>query len=98
MATPVRVLALFRAKPDKIAELEAVLRAFVAPTRGEAGCVFYDLQQNPADPADFSFFEEWESEEHLEAHAASDHIAAGRALMPDLLAVPGDVRTYRQIA
>jgi quinol monooxygenase YgiN len=94
----VRVLALFRALPGKEQELEAVLRAFVAPTRQEAGCIFYDLQRNIADPLDFTFFEEWESQAHLDAHSRSAHIAEGRAKLPALLAVPGDVRVYHQIA
>lgn len=93
----VRVLALFRANPDKIADLEAVLRSFVEPTRKEAGCIFYDLQQNIADPADFTFFEEWETIEHLKVHGESVHIQAGRQKFPGLLAAPADVRIYHQI-
>jgi len=89
-----RVVALFRAKPDKIEELREVLSAFVAPTVKEKGCVFYQLHQNLADPADFSFLEEWESEEDLAAHSRSEHIQAGRQKFPDLVEVPPDVRRY----
>ncbi len=93
-----RVVALFRAKPDKIEELRQALTAFVAPTVKEKGCVFYQLHQNLADPADFSFLEEWESEEDLAAHSRSEHIQAGRKLIPDLVSAPGDVRRYRLLA
>lgn len=91
----VRVVALFKAKPDKIEELREVLTAFVSPTVKEKGCVFYQLHQNLADPADFSFLEEWETEADLDAHSRSEHIQAGRKKLPDLLAAPGDVRRYK---
>lgn len=90
-----RVVALFRAKPDKIEELREVLTAFVAPTVKEKGCVFYQLHQNLRDPADFSFLEEWESEEDLDAHSQSEHIQAGRKKFPDLVELPPDVRRYK---
>lgn len=90
-----RVVALFRAKPDKIEELKEVLTAFVGPTVKEKGCVFYQLHQNLADPCDFSFLEEWESEEDLNAHGRSEHIQLGRQKFPDLVAQPPDVRRYK---
>jgi quinol monooxygenase YgiN len=93
----VRVVALFRAKADRIDELREVLTGFVGPTVAEKGCVFYQLHQNLADPADFSFLEEWETEEDLKAHSQSAHITEGRKKLPDLLAAPGDVRRYRML-
>jgi quinol monooxygenase YgiN len=90
-----RVVALFRAKPDKIEELKQVLTDFVAPTVKEKGCVFYQLHQNLKDPQDLCFLEEWESEEDLDAHGQSAHIQAGRKLIPDLVEIPADVRRYK---
>lgn len=90
-----RVVALFRAKPDKINELLEVLTAFVAPTVKEKGCVFYQLHQNMYDPSDVIFIEEWETEADLDAHSQSAHIQEGRKRLPDLLAAPGDVRRYK---
>jgi len=90
-----RVVALFRAKPDKIEELKQVLTDFVAPTVKEKGCVFYQLHQNLKDPQDLCFLEEWECEEDLDAHGQSAHIQAGRKLIPDLVEVPADVRRYK---
>lgn len=90
-----RVLALFRAKPDKIDELRETLTAFVGPTVKEKGCVFYQLHQNLAEPTDFIIFEEWESAADLDTHSQSAHIQIGRAKFPDLLAAPADVRRYQ---
>jgi quinol monooxygenase YgiN len=89
----IRVVAHFRPKPGKSDEARALLLGFTAPTRAEKGCVFYDLHQNPADPEDLTFIEEWESAEDLDAHAQSAHIQAGRNRMPDVMDLV-DVRRY----
>jgi quinol monooxygenase YgiN len=95
---PIRVVARFKAKPGRIEDLKRVLTGFVAPTRAEDGCIIYDLLENNGDPTDLTFVEEWTSEEALEKHLASEHIARGRAELPELLEGEGDIRVYRQIA
>lgn len=92
----IRVVAHFKPKPGKLEEARQLLLGFTAPTRQEKGCVLYDLHENPADPDDLTFIEEWESEEDLDAHGESTHIQAGRKRIPDLMAV-ADVRRYRFI-
>jgi quinol monooxygenase YgiN len=94
----IRVVARFKAKPGRTEDLKRVLTAFVEPTRVEDGCITYDLLENLSDPADLTFVEEWTSEEALEKHLASEHIAIGRAELPDLIEGEGDIRVYRQIA
>ncbi len=76
--------------------LPAPVAGFTAPTRAERGCVFYDLHENPADPEDLTFIEEWDSAEDLDAHSQSAHIQAGRKQMPDLMDLV-DVRRYQLI-
>ena len=90
----IRVVAHFKPKPGKLEEARALLLGFTQPTRAEKGCVFYDLHDNPADPEDLTFIEEWESEEDLDAHSKSTHIQDGRKRMPDLMDVV-DVRRYK---
>ncbi|MEZ5354078.1 MAG: putative quinol monooxygenase [Bryobacteraceae bacterium] len=92
----IRVVAHFKPKPGKLEQARELLLGFTAPTRQEKGCVFYDLHENPADPEDLTFIEEWDSEEDLEAHGQSVHIQEGRKRMPDLMDVV-DVRRYRMI-
>ena len=89
----IRVVAHFRPKPGKLEEARTLLLDFTVPTRAEKGCVFYDLHENPTDPEDLTFIEEWESAEDLDAHAQSAHIQAGRKRMPDLMDLV-DVRRY----
>jgi quinol monooxygenase YgiN len=90
----VRVVARVISRPDSVAHVREVLLAQVGPTRGEAGCIQYDLMQNAADPTDFTFYEEWASVEALMAHSASAHLARSRPLLEGHLVLPTDVRRY----
>jgi quinol monooxygenase YgiN len=90
----IRVVAHFKPKPGKSDEVRRLLLGFTAPTRKEKGCVFYDLHENPDDPEDLTFIEEWETVEDLDAHGQSTHIREGQKRMPDLMDV-ADVRRYR---
>jgi quinol monooxygenase YgiN len=44
-------------------------------TRREPGCISYTFSGDLADPGRFRLFEEWESQEALDAHFASPHMA-----------------------
>ncbi len=58
--------------------------------------MFYDLHENPADPEDLTFIEEWNSAEELDAHGQSAHIQEGRKRMAELMDKV-DIRRYRVI-
>jgi len=94
----VRVVAHVTSLPDKIEETKALLMGLIAPTRKEAACITYELLQNNADPAQFTFVEEWESETALEEHLKTPHLAAAFARMPALMAGPPDIRRYSLVA
>ena len=70
-----------------------MLLSLVEPTHKEFGCIRYELLQKREIPR-ITFVEEWESDEALASHAASDHLKAiGRKLQPVVADGP-DVRTY----
>ena len=94
----VDVVAHLQAKPGCEEALRSVLTSFVAPTRQEEGCLRYDLHLDLDDPTKFTFIEEWESREALNKHGQSQHIAAGRAQFPELLAQPAWVQVLNRIA
>ncbi len=94
----VDVVAHIHATPGSEQALRIVLESFVAPTRQETGCLRYDLHVDLDDPTKFTFVEEWESREELDKHGRSDHIAAGRAKFPGLLAQPPWVQVLTRIA
>ncbi len=93
----IHVVAHLLSKPETVAETREVVEGFVEPTRAEAGCIVYELMLNNADPTDFTFVEEWESDETLDAHLRSPHITAFQAREADLLASPPDIRRYTLI-
>jgi quinol monooxygenase YgiN len=94
----VRVVAHIIAKPDTIAETRELLMTLIEPTRAEDGCIVYELIQNNADPADFTFVEEWTSDEALDAHLATEHLERVAASGAELFAAPPDVRRYTLLA
>lgn len=94
MNTAVRVVARLVAKPDKVEALKTVLLSIIEPTRKEAGCLSYELLQNGADAADFTFVEAWDSAASLEAHMKAPHLTAALGKLGDLLGAPPDIRRY----
>ena|ERR1700723_21403 len=68
----VRVIARAVARDGRAEELKAQLRGLIAPTRAEAGCIYYELFESNL-PGLLYFNELWESQAHLDAHAASSH-------------------------
>ncbi len=96
MAT-LRVVAHLRAKPDKIEETKDALMSMIEPTRGETGCIVYELMQNDDDPTDFTFVEEWSGAEALDEHLQTDHIQGVVARAGELFEAPPDIRRYTLI-
>ncbi|HXK39725.1 MAG TPA: putative quinol monooxygenase [Candidatus Paceibacterota bacterium] len=88
MTEKVTVIAYHRAKPGKEQALREALLAVCAPTRSEKGCINYDLHVSQGDPGLLVFHENWKSSSDLDAHLASPHIDAFRAIAPELLAEP----------
>lgn len=89
-----RVVALFKAKPEQVEPLKNILAKLMPPTRQEPGCLRYELHQNNADPTDFAFIEEWENDAALDAHLKSPHVQTVLPLVGEFLAAPVDIRRY----
>lgn len=66
-------------------EIKAELLKLISPTRGEEGCIAYDLHQDNDNPNLFLFHEKWVNQEYLTKHSQSDHIAAYRIIAKDKL-------------
>jgi quinol monooxygenase YgiN len=91
------VVARLRAKPGREEEVKKALLDNVAPSRAERGCIDYDLHQSHEDPALFLFYENWESQEDLDAHSQSAHIQALRSRAGELLAEPALIELFRPL-
>ncbi|MBH8577702.1 antibiotic biosynthesis monooxygenase [Nostocaceae cyanobacterium CENA369] len=94
----IRVIARMIALPEKVEELKAVLLGLIEPTLLEAGAIKYELLQNQSDSTDFTFVEEWTSNQTLDAHLNSAHLQAAAAKLEGLVATAPDIRRYHLLA
>jgi quinol monooxygenase YgiN len=92
------VIAKVRAKPGRERDVERELRALVAPTRAEKGCINYDLHVSHQDARVFMFHENWTDRTALDAHAASPHMIAWREKQGDMLAHGVEISLFEMIA
>ncbi|MGY1617277.1 putative quinol monooxygenase [Geodermatophilus sp. SYSU D00691] len=93
------VIACMRAAPGRREELRAALEALVEPTSREAGYVNHDLHQGIEDEDAFFFYENWESDRHLDDHLSAPHLEEFAARIPDLLDESGSsVNRVRRLA
>ncbi len=63
----------FIAKDENIAELKALLKTMVEPSKNEVGCLLYDIFQVKSEPKKFIVIESWENNDALEGHKHSAH-------------------------
>jgi quinol monooxygenase YgiN len=98
MAEHLTVIAYLTAKPGKEAEARKHIQALISPTHAEKGCINYDLHEMHGESTKFMFYDNWESAEHLGAHARSAHLEAFRKIAPDLLDGPIEITLWRKIA
>jgi quinol monooxygenase YgiN len=91
------VIAYLTAKPGKEAEARKNIRALLAPTHAEKGCIVYDLHEMHGEPGKFVFYEVWKSAEHLGAHAKSKHLTEFRKNLPNFLVGTPDLTMWRKI-
>lgn len=92
------VVAEMVASPGKEADLRAALLACIEPTRGEDGCVQYDLHESTDKPGHFVFYENWTSREALDRHLATPHLENLKAALPSLLDGEARILTFQRIA
>lgn len=94
----VRIIAKITAKPEKVAEVRALLLGLVDETRKEKGCISYELLQNISDRGDLTFVEEWASDSAFDAHLETPHVQAALSKAESLLAGDPDIRRYTALA
>ena len=62
----------------------AAMRDLMTETRKEKGCVTYVMSGDFEDAGCIRLFEEWESQEALNAHVKAPHMAKFQAQIPNL--------------
>ena len=82
----VTLTVILRALEGQEALLEAELRALLAPTRREEGCITYDLHRATEISGTFLLHEVWASREHHSAHTKTPHFLRWAARKDALVA------------
>jgi quinol monooxygenase YgiN len=83
-----------KVRPERRADAARIAMDMAAATRAEPGCVEYRFSADLEDPNTFHLFEHWETEEALQRHFQTPHMAEFRQHLPGLLAGPTAVRRY----
>jgi quinol monooxygenase YgiN len=93
----VTLAVILRPRDGQEMMLEAELRALIAPTRKEDGCMRYDLHRSAEGPGAFLLHEIWETRAHHTAHTKTNHFLRWNARKDALLA-SREVGFWKQIA
>jgi len=81
--------------PAKRDEAAAAARTVGAATKAEAGCEAYEFSFDIDDPATIHIFERWASQEALDQHFQTPHLAAFGQALGSLGVHATDVRQYQ---
>jgi quinol monooxygenase YgiN len=85
------VVRRVRTDAEKRADLMRVAQAVVTASRKDEGCISYRFYEDTEIVNDFVFIEEWESDDALQKHFATPHIAEFMRAVPAALVAPPDV-------
>jgi quinol monooxygenase YgiN len=85
-------------RPEKAAEFEALFRAYVEPSRAEAGCFAYHMLRDSLDPTLFIFYEVWQSQAHLATHSALPHMRQFHERRMDYLRSDFEIREIEMLS
>jgi quinol monooxygenase YgiN len=85
------VFARFHARPGSEEAVSATLRAVVAPTRQEPGCVSINVFRSTRDPGLFYIHSRWKDEAAFETHARLPHTVTFLERVQPLIDHPLDI-------
>jgi len=93
----IRVIARFFAKPNSINQIKPILIALVEPIRNDPGCISCYLVNNANNSNEFTFIEEWASEDALNAHLSESFVQKAVLDVEPFLAGPLELHVYKPI-
>ncbi len=86
------VVATIPVKPERVDEFRGALAALAEASRGDEGCLSYDVYESAAVPGVFVTVERWTGQDALDAHMQTPHIAA--AMQAADGALSGDISIH----
>ena len=81
--------------PAHVDAFIAAISVLVEPTRKEKGCSIYAIARDVIDTNVLWISEEWETEEDLDVHLATPHVADFLAKVAALTIISMDARKYQ---
>ena len=76
-------------------ETVEAIKAMVAASRAEAGCLTYTFAQDLSDPDTLIIYERWRDQDALAAHGKSAHMAEFQKVMAANPPLGRDLRVYQ---
>ena len=92
------IIGNIHGRPEKRAELLALIQTFIEPTRREPGCIEYQFHVSTEDPDHFMFYENWASHEALAEHLKMPYIQPIIEREQELLARPVNIVNFEMLA
>ena len=80
--------------PARLAEATPAALEVMEATRAEAGCISYTFSNDLADPGLIHVFEQWESQDALDAHFKTPHMAKFQQAMGGFGVRGMDIKRY----
>lgn len=94
----IKIVAKQIVKQDRITDFIAISKKLVHETlKSDAGCISYGLFQSLEHSNILTFIEEWENQELLDRHMASQHFKKLFPELEKLLDVPAEIAQYQKI-
>ena len=87
-----RVVATIPTDPEAGDAVRAGIAELVEATRAEDGCLSYEAFESTAQPGVYVTIESWRSQDDLDAHMTTPHIAKAFETLGD--ALPGEVAVH----
>jgi len=96
--TTVRIMARITARPETADALGRILQDLAAPSRGEAGCLAYELFRNQDSLVEFVTVEQWVDQAAADAHMTTPHVARAISQAGELLAQAPLIHRFERVA
>jgi len=93
----IRVIARFFANPNSINSIKPILISLVEPIRNDPGCLSCHLVNHVTNNNEFTFIEEWISEDALNAHLSESFVQKAVLDVEPFLAGPLELHVYKPI-
>ena len=88
------VTGLIKTDPDDADAAREAMLQLMAETAKEEGCRHYRFSEDIGERGVFRVYEEWDSDEALQAHFAAPHMAKFRAALGELKMISRAVQAY----